>query len=437
MSTEIALQRTVSDMVAEYEEKAAALAGEIEDFRAATRKMRTATGVGGVFGGDIWWRGAPDVNERAAAKALLTSGWQAIWHRLDLDRVAPAKDKAAFEASIADPPPLTAETACATFGRYLLNPRFHLLRGLAEAFCDLDPAYKSHSKVKVGVAGLPKRIIMAGVGSQGSWGAKRLENVIRAYCAFRGEPLLSYEDMKPLFAMGIHQRAGEVVIRGLRVKRFHNGNGHIIFTPEQCREINLALAEFYGDVLPDVEGDEPGKPAASTAVSKDLQFYPTPAPVIEKLLYEASIEKVDRWLRADPLKVLEPSCGDGRIMDAIRDLGHHPLGIEVHAGRAAEARRKNHAVVTANFLEHPPTTTFDRVVMNPPFYGRHWLHHIRHALRFLKPGGVLVSVLPATAWYDADDLKIMGGHWTDLPIASFHDSGTNVPTGIATMRAPR
>lgn len=437
MTTEIALQRTVSDMVAEYEEKASALAGEIEEFRSATRKMRTATGVGGVFGGDIWWRGAPDVNERAAEKALLISGWQAIWHRLNLDRVAPAKDRAAFEASIADPPPLTAETACATFIPYLLNPRFHLLRGLAEAFCDLDPAYKSHSKVKVGVAGLPKRIIMAGVGSHGSWGAKRLENVLRAYCAFRGEPLLSYEDMKPLFGLGIHNRAGEVVIRGLRVKRFHNGNGHLLFTPEQCREINLALAEFYGDVLPDVEGEDPGKPAASTAVSKDLQFYPTPVSVIKEMLCAASIEKLDRCGQADPLKVLEPSCGDGRIMDAIRDLGHHPLGIEVHAGRAAEARRKNHAVVTTNFLEHPPTTLFDRVVMNPPFYGRHYLHHIRHALRFLKPGGVLASVLPATAWYDADDLREMGGQWTDLPVASFHESGTNVPTGIVTMRAPR
>lgn len=70
--------------------------------------------------------------------------------------------------------------------------------------------------------------------------------------------------------------------------------------------------------------------------------------------------------------------------------------------------------------------------MNPPFYGRHYLHHVRHALKFLRPGGVLVAILPATAWYDHDELK---GEWQDLPVASFAAAGTNVPTGMIKMRA--
>jgi SAM-dependent methyltransferase len=131
-------------------------------------------------------------------------------------------------------------------------------------------------------------------------------------------------------------------------------------------------------------------------------------------------------------RVLEPSCGDGRILDELRARGCRSFGIEVHGARSAEARAKGHSVLTANFLECPPRPEFDFVVMNPPFYGRHYVKHVRHALKFLKPGGTLVSILPATAHYDHDDLK---GDWTDLPVGSFAESGTNVPTGILKIRS--
>lgn len=99
--------------------------------------------------------------------------------------------------------------------------------------------------------------------------------------------------------------------------------------------------------------------------------------------------------------------------------------------RAAEARMKGHAVVCANFLEQPARPEFDNVVMNPPFYGRHYVKHVQHALKFLKPGGVLVAILPATAHYDHKELQ---GEWMDLPVGSFSESGTNVPTGILKIR---
>jgi hypothetical protein len=69
--------------------------------------------------------------------------------------------------------------------------------------------------------------------------------------------------------------------------------------------------------------------------------------------------------------------------------------------------------------------------MNPPFYGRHYLKHISHAIKFLKDGGKLTSILPAAAWYDHGKIKDMG-EWRDLPVGSFAESGTNVPTGIFT-----
>jgi SAM-dependent methyltransferase len=134
----------------------------------------------------------------------------------------------------------------------------------------------------------------------------------------------------------------------------------------------------------------------------------------------------------EALKVLEPSCGDGRILDEVRRYGHRAIGIEYHPGRVHEARMKGHSVYTANFLEQPPDASFDKVVMNPPFYGRHYLLHVRHALRFLKPGGTLVAVLPGSAM-DTGELK---GEWRDLPVGSFAEAGTNVPTGLLKIRVP-
>jgi hypothetical protein len=40
--------------------------------------------------------------------------------------------------------------------------------------------------------------------------------------------------------------------------------------------VNLALAEFYGEVLADCTEDEEPARRQSTAVSRDLQYYPTP-----------------------------------------------------------------------------------------------------------------------------------------------------------------
>ena len=140
-----------------------------------------------------------------------------------------------------------------------------------------------------------------------------------------------------------------------------------------------------------------------------------------------------QYYRGNPpeYRVLEPSCGDGRILDELRARGCRALGFEYHPGRAAEASAKGHSVVIANFLEQQPEEVFDMVVMNPPFYGRHYVKHVNHALRFLKPGGTLVSILPATAHYDHGELK---GEWRDLPVGSFSAAGTNVPTGMLRMR---
>lgn len=429
----IATQRTVIDLIDEYDEKNANIEHVIGDFQNAFTQLKMGACVQGKYVGSVT-RHEPYVHPEELRKNLLKSGWQAIYDRLQIDRLATAKDKKLFERTLAEPPALTFDTAKATFGDYLLRPRFHVLRGLAETFAELDPAFKSHSKVKIGVKGLPKRVIINNVGSWGSYGRDKLRDMINALAVCQGEMLLDHSELAELDKLqGIMGHvAGEVKIRGLTVRKFQNGNAHVFFDAAMLLDINRALAEFFGEVLPDAE-EEDAKPQASTAVSKDLQFYPTPLAVIEDILDAAGIHRPKYYSRGEipAYRVLEPSCGDGRILDEIKARGSRGFGIEFHPGRAAAARANGHSVLTGNFLDQPASEDFDFVVMNPPFSGFHYLKHIRHAMRFLKPGGTLVSVLPASAWYDHKELD---GKWTDLPVASFAESGTNIPTGYIRMR---
>lgn len=447
----IALQRTVSDLIDEYDQKAAAVDAEVATFEDSMKRLEMAGVVQGKFVAPVI-SGRPYIHASNIRTNLLKSGWKAIYDRLQIDRIASAQDRKRFDQALADPPELTFDNAKATFGDYLQRPRHHILRGLAEVFADLDPAYKSHSKVKIGVKGLPKRVILSGWGTYSdSYGKNKLRDIVNALAAYRGQPLMEHEEFRAIVMM---HRKGDVAFldgrevsetdrygkttaiqtinRGITVRSFANGNAHVFFTPDTLVDINRALAEFYGDVLPDVE-EEDAKPRAGTTVSKDLQFYWSPSDVIERALEFAGLYNLREWRNnpPEPSRILEPSCGDGRIMDAIRLRGHRVFGIEYHAGRAAEARTKGHNVLTANFLECPAKPDFDMVVMNPPFYGRHYVKHVRHALKFLKLGGTLVSILPATAHYDHDELQ---GEWRDLPVGSFAEAGTNVPTGLLKMR---
>lgn len=441
MSAVPALQQTVADLIDEHDRKSADIELAIATFEEAFARLGMAATVQGTFVEPV---GSPSyLHVSSLRKNLLKSGWKAVYNRLQINRIASAKDKALFERAIADPPPLTMETAKATFGDYFVRPRFHILRGLAEAFVDLDPAYKSHSKVRIGVKGLPKRIILQGWGYSG-WNRDRFQNICNALATYQGKPHVEWIEILDIEAQ---HKAGQdarmdgralkrYVVggpdedyvapdRGITVRGFANGNIHMFFEKWALVDINRALAEFYGEVLPDAEEDGV-KPSASTAVSKDLQFYWSPPEVVAAALDFAGISPREHYRGDLPAhRVLEPSCGDGRILDELRARGCRALGVEYHPGRAAEARAKGHSVLVGNFLEQPATPDFDFVVMNPPFYGRHYVKHVRHAAEFLKPGGTLVAILPATARYDHGELE---GEWRDLPVGSFSAAGTNVPT---------
>lgn len=183
-------------------------------------------------------------------------------------------------------------------------------------------------------------------------------------------------------------------------------------------------------------------------IQQDFGYFPTPAPVVARLIELADLQP--------GMDVLEPSAGRGAIviplLDAKADVTAYELledncNALVKAMRAHPSKGGMSMASQQDFLttEPAPATSwvgfFDRVVMNPPFAKQADIHHVNHALKFLKPGGRLVSVMSASVTFrdnklttDFRDLvRARGGSIEALEDGAFKASGTMVRTVIVVI----
>lgn len=168
-------------------------------------------------------------------------------------------------------------------------------------------------------------------------------------------------------------------------------------------------------------------------------FFPTPRPVVERMLDLADIP-VD-----EPLDILEPEAGTGAILDVV--ASGRPLArlsaFERHHTLREILDLKGYRLVGNDFLEATAAPAFDRVMMNPPFENGQDLDHVRHAFAMLRPGGKLVAVMSSGAFFRAgqrekmfrDWLDDLGGEREELPAGSFKESGTGVAAVLVKVSA--
>lgn len=171
---------------------------------------------------------------------------------------------------------------------------------------------------------------------------------------------------------------------------------------------------------------------------QDVGFFETPQLLAKELVEMAGVQR--GW------RVLEPSAGRGRIVVELQEAGALVTAIEWDQERRlylAEKVLKGRDVLvpTGDCMTWTDGPVFDAVVMNPPFCksgeGDH-IDHVRHCYTMLKPGGVLVSVLPSSVEFRRDRRYrefrawlLDSGTISPLPAGAFKSSGTGVNTVVA------
>lgn len=193
---------------------------------------------------------------------------------------------------------------------------------------------------------------------------------------------------------------------------------------------------------PDSDAEEFLREAIDTGIYIDpkqgWQFFETPEDLAQRMVQIANVQPSQR--------VLEPSAGHGRIALAALRAGASVRCVELNhkcVQKLVALPYEHVLVVHTDFLNMLPSPElYDAVLMNPPFTKRQDIQHVQHALKFLRPGGTLVSVMSAgtlfredkmTAGFREDVVELMDGTIEKLPPETFKESGTGVSTVLVTL----
>ena len=172
-----------------------------------------------------------------------------------------------------------------------------------------------------------------------------------------------------------------------------------------------------------------------TDEKKEFQFFRTPKAVAMKLVAMAEIK--------GRMSVLEPSAGDGAIVEAIHTTEIIPDAVELNAKNKGKLDNMCLSVRIGDFLSINPGF-YDRMIGNPPFCKQQDVDHVLHMYRYLKPGGILVSVM-SPSWRFRENKKSVefrqfiadrAAEVIDLPEGTFKESGTMVRACIVKIRKP-
>lgn len=134
-------------------------------------------------------------------------------------------------------------------------------------------------------------------------------------------------------------------------------------------------------------------------------------------------------------RVLEPSAGLGRILDALKPFAPaEVVAVDIAPDCTRELFTQDRAGVVIkqrDFLSLTPGELglFDAVAMNPPFTMRADIRHILHARQFIKPGGKLAALCFDTSRRQ-DQLRPLCRSWETIPAGAFKGAGTNIPTAL-------
>jgi predicted RNA methylase len=301
-------------------------------------------------------------------------------------------------------------------------------RAEADAAKAAEKQRKAEEKATVGKVGWAR-------GSQGEDGVRRLHERQRALlaavrvednrAAFGGAVIPDWENLRlVLEALG----GTWVSARG---KKTAEGapRGHFRFEDDVDAAEVVRLAQETGEVL---DADR----------ARLVGFFPTSRPLAAELA---------RRLGPIPAgaRVLEPSAGKGRLVEAVLEVCPSAAVTAVELlpenVEAFEAFSVALTVIREDFLVVHPSAmpAFDFAIANPPFAKRADVTHLLHLARFLRPGGRCAAIAGAGALYRREKLyagfraflEAHGGTLEAGPEGAFLESGTNVRIALVTFTA--
>lgn len=270
--------------------------------------------------------------------------------------------------------------------------------------------------------------------------ADRLERTEQALRAMAD--LFEAGEVPPLLAKFTSKKA---IFSALGTRTESRGYYHVADTGEHSDESPEAVAlwalidgkdpeQEQADKLRDLRADVKGR--------KIPGYFPTPPELAADMVDRLGISGREPWT------LLEPSAGCGAILDEVEKLANEPAAAvvyEVNSTLCEILQAKGYDARPRNFMEQEPgAVEFDAVLMNPPFEKFQDVEHVRHAFRFLKPGGRLVAIT-APGWTYQDKRKArgfrkwfeeLGGEVEDLPAGTFKASGTSVNACLLVIDKP-
>lgn len=363
--------------------------------------------------------------------------WKAVLALSGVDMALDTKTKQEFIKGLDKPLEATEQNVVSTLETWFFSRNDMMLSGIANVFAGLDRRFRSHNNGWK----LTDRIVLTRVfvdGYVNHWAktedklndVERIMRVLDEKPPFlRGSPHAIWQ--KIYHKRDRHNESFEVSNDYFRAKIYKNGNLHLWFLREDLvKKVNLALNQYYNAAIPDDH-----TPAKTDTIrdkkfdlvvkdfSDNLNYFPTPEHVIDEMF---------RCVAGTVESVLDPSCGDGRILKKVQERYSKAItkGIDI-------APKWNEAI-RGDFLKmNCEGKKYSHIIMNPPFSNDRAVVHVSHALdNWLDRDGQLIAILPASVEFSRKKIDIefrekirqIGAVWQDLPVGSFRESGTNVNT---------
>jgi hypothetical protein len=181
---------------------------------------------------------------------------------------------------------------------------------------------------------------------------------------------------------------------------------------------------------------------ADRNLKKEFQFFETPDNVADQVIELAEIEP--------HMTVCEPEAGRAALIKAMWRAGHKNLIWAWELNDENRAFLENLSddinVIGKDFLKDDESFHgyFDRIIANPPFSNNQDIDHLNQMFKYLKPRGMIVSVMSVGWTFNSKKKPTEFREWIDkigaevikIDNGAFKESGTNVATCIVVIRKP-